>query len=50
MGKTGPFLAKLHFETKKVGKIFCVINDIQRLRTCKCALLEPIVPIDGFKA
>jgi len=50
MGKTRPFLAKLHFETKKVGKIFCVINEIQRLRACKGALLEPIVPIDGLKA
>ena len=37
MGKTRPFLAKLHFETKKVGKIFCVINEIQRLRTCEGA-------------
>ena len=32
MGKTPPFLARLHFRTKKVGKIFCVINEMQRLR------------------
>ena len=51
MSKTPPSWTRTSFETKKVGKFFCVINEMQRLQdSWASSPSKTVIPSEGLIA